>query len=86
MPNNKNCRICGYPCVAPPWGEDGNTPLFEHCPCCGAEFGYQDSTVMGIRKFRENWIKNGAQWDDSTKRPAGWNLEKHLKNIPEEYH
>ena len=32
------CRVCGY-CDEElfPWGEDGETPTFEICPCCNVE-------------------------------------------------
>ena len=46
------CRICGYRCVVPPWGEDGETPNFEYCDCCGVEFGYGDATIKVVKKHR----------------------------------
>jgi hypothetical protein len=33
------CRICGLKQDFKPWGEDGKTPAFEICSCCGVEFG-----------------------------------------------
>ena len=36
------CRICGYRLGFEPWGDDGKTPTYEICPCCGVEFGNED--------------------------------------------
>lgn len=80
-----HCRVCGLRLTDPPWGYDNQTPLFEFCPCCGVEFGYQDSTLKGIREFREQWLKNGGKWDDESERIDNWNLEEQLKQLPEKY-
>lgn len=64
------CKVCGYIYNNPvfyPWGKDGHTPTFDICPCCGVEFGYEDSTNKGILKYRENWIKSGVEWYDKNK-------------------
>ena len=79
------CRICGLLLEDPPWGLDGHTPLYEHCPCCGVEFGYQDATRQGARKFREAWILAGATWDDPKKKPSEWDAAKQLALVPEEF-
>src|SRR5215471_12008674 len=36
------CRVCGLLLESPPWGDDGRTPLFEYCPCCGGEWDQPD--------------------------------------------
>jgi hypothetical protein len=82
---NYNCRVCGLTQLDPPWGEDGNTPLFEFCPCCGVEFGYQDNTVESTRAFRERWLSRGALWDMPEKKALNWKLEKQLAQIPTGY-
>jgi hypothetical protein len=61
-----NCRVCGYEPEDPPWGTDGRTPLFEYCPCCGVEWGYQDATPIGVERFRAKWLESGAPWVDPT--------------------
>lgn len=84
MHKNKDlfyCTICGLEQSPPPWGEDGDTPSFEICECCGVQYGYEDCTKDAILKFRKLWIKNGAQWSFSKKKPKNWSLEKQLKNI-----
>jgi hypothetical protein len=78
------CRVCGYFYGDYIWGEDGRTPSFEICPCCGTEFGYHDATLDAIKKNRKQWVEKGAPWFDEKKKPSQWSLEEQLKNIPEE--
>ena len=68
-----------------PYGTDGQTPSFEFCPCCGAQHGYHDATVEGTRKYRKEWLANGANWDMPDQQPSDWNLEEQLSQIPEEF-
>lgn len=79
------CRVCGLSLVDPPWGFDGQTPLYEHCPCCGVEFGYQDATVAGVRRFREEWLASGAPWDEPEEMPTNWDLARQLECVPEAF-
>ena len=79
------CRVCGVLLEDPPWGLDGRTPLYENCPCCGVEFGYQDATPQGARKFRDAWVSAGAQWDDPKKKPSEWDVGEQLAHVPEEF-
>ncbi len=79
------CRVCGYVNETPPWGEDGETPSFEICPCCGVEFGYEDATPQAVRAYRTKWLANGARWFTPELRPADWDLEAQMAKIPEEY-
>lgn len=88
MPNKKNskyCRVCGLSQEDLPWGEDGKTPSFEICHCCGVEFGYEDSSVDCVKRFRADWILKGSNWFDDKEKPPNWNLKEQLKNIPEEF-
>ena len=41
----KYCKVCGYKLSFESWGDDGNTPTYEICPCCGVEFGNEDYTA-----------------------------------------
>ena len=77
------CRVCGLPQKEPPWGEDGNTPNFEICPCCGTEFGYEDTTLSGVLRARDRWISGGAVWFSSKLRPPEWDLEDQLIHVPD---
>lgn len=80
-----NCRVCGLFLEDPPWGNDGKTPLYEFCPCCGVEFGYQDSSLEGTKRFRKQWIENGMKWDDEKQKPDNWDPKEQFKNIPTEF-
>ena len=79
------CRVCGYNNSTPPWGEDGKTPLYEYCPCCGVEHGYQDASPAGARKYRDEWIKSGVSWEDESAKPEIWILEEQLAHVPDEF-
>ncbi len=76
------CRACGWLLPDPPWGADGRTPLYEFCPCCGVEFGYQDATPAGARRYRQQWLAGGAGWHDPKRRPDGWSAEEQLTKVP----
>jgi len=80
-----HCRICGLREDVPPWGDDGKTPQFDFCNCCGVEHGYQDCSPAGSRKFRADWIASGGVWSDERSRPIGWQLEQQLGQVPEDF-
>lgn len=79
------CKVCGLKQASLPWGADNKTPSFEICACCGVEFGYEDSTLIAIKKYREEWINNGAKWFKPKETPLLWSLENQLMMIPKEY-
>lgn len=74
------CRICGYRLKFKIWGEDGKSPSYEICPCCGVEFGCDDYSPEAIKVYREKWIKSGAKWFNPNMMPNNWSLEKQLYN------
>lgn len=74
------CRVCGYELSFSPWGEDGMSPSYEICPCCGAEFGCDDYTPESTMAYRDKWINSGAEWFDQDMMPDNWCLEKQLHN------
>lgn len=80
---NKNeiylCRVCGLEQLEPPWGDDGKSATFDICDCCGVEFGYEDATLSGIRRYREKWLTNGAKWNTTKSIPDNWMLHQQLK-------
>ncbi|MEV6288093.1 hypothetical protein [Kribbella sp. NPDC051770] len=80
MPNSLplHCRVCGLPQLTPPWGDDGKSPTFEICDCCGTEFGYDDATPAGITRARARWKASGFQWFTASARPEGWNADAQL--------
>jgi len=79
------CRVCGYESEHPPWGGDGKSPIFDFCPCCGVEHGYQDATPIGARNYRAKWLRSGAKWEDTDVMPDGWDVEEQLVNVPCEF-
>ncbi|MFA6060323.1 MAG: hypothetical protein WC756_19135 [Taibaiella sp.] len=80
-----NCRVCGLYIEDAPWGIDGQCPTYEYCPCCDVEFGYQDYTLESTKKFRQEWLDNGAKWAMPKIKPENWDLIEQMKNIPEEF-
>ncbi len=76
------CRICGYDAGDfLPWGEDGKTPSCEYCPCCGVEWGYQDSSRVGVEKFRAAWLAQGAPWRGRYEKPDGLDAATRLRRL-----
>ena len=59
-PKLHNCRVCGQYHEDPPWGDDGNTPIYEFCDCCGVEFGHEDVNKESILDFLETWKRGDA--------------------------
>ena len=82
---NFRCRVCGFLTIDPPWGDDGRSPLYEFCPCCGVEHGYQDATPAGARRFRRDWIAAGGKWDEPSLKPEGWDLAEQLSHVAKEF-
>lgn len=81
------CLVCGLDCVTvgvgEPWGASGRDPSFDFCPCCGTEFGYQDSTLDGARASRRRWLSAGAKWTyPKYGPPVGWTAESQLEALP----
>lgn len=65
------CPVCGYLMAAPPYDEHC-CATFEICPCCGTEFGYDDSAASH-QVLRETWIKRGMPWWSRHQIPVdGW--------------
>jgi hypothetical protein len=83
--HKNNCRVCGFELSSPPWGDDGESPSWEICPCCGTEFGYEDCTQVSSRVRRNRWISFGMKWFNEREKPANWSFEWQEKNIPAEY-
>jgi len=82
MANAHECRVCGYQNNDYPWGEDGKSPSYQICPCCGVQYGVKDITPEEIQNERKLWVKNKYKWFDSNLKPSGWSSEEQLKNIP----
>ena len=86
MHNTKyNCRVCGLNQGFEPWEDDGESPTYAICSCCGVEFGYEDCTSFATKKYRDEWLKNGAKWFSPKDKPNDWSLDKQLQGIPDEF-
>jgi len=75
------CRVCGYEPAEPPWGTDGMSPSFDYCPCCGVEWGYQDSSQIGTVRFRSAWLEEGGPWRDPRFPLDGLDVAERLRRI-----
>lgn len=79
------CRICGSEQLEAPQSEDGESPTYDICDCCGVEFGYEDSTLKGIKMYRSKWLDNGAKWYHKKSEPESWSLEEQLSHMQVKY-
>lgn len=79
------CRVCGLYLSYQPWGEDGNDPTYEICPCCGVEFGYEDYSKSSIQEYRKQWIDNGCKWFILSKKPTNWSFKIQSSQISDKY-
>ena len=78
--DDRHCRVCGYLPEDPPWGTTGDLPSFEICPCCGVEWGYEDSGFQSTQSFRSRWIAKGAPWTDRRAPKDGRSTEQRLQH------
>ncbi len=75
------CPVCGYTKLDEPAYDEKGCASFMICPCCGTEFGYDDSTTRH-GELRKRWVDAGMKWwSTSLHPPADWNPETQLKNI-----
>ncbi len=57
---NHSCRICGLFSSYPYWDEeDESTDTI--CGCCGAQSGYEDLSLDCVKRYREQWLNEGAK-------------------------
>jgi hypothetical protein len=81
------CFVCGLNVAdvgeERPWGEDGDNPSYDYCPCCGVEFGYQDSSLEGARAYRARWLEGGQRWYRPELQPAAWDAGAQLDQVPQ---
>jgi hypothetical protein len=79
------CRVCGLLQPEAIWGTDGQCPTYCICDCCGCEFGYEDSSLEGIRRHRESWLRGDGVWFEADKKPSDWNRDEQLALVPAFY-
>jgi hypothetical protein len=72
------CPVCFYDQLDDPPYDDKGCASFEICPCCGTEFGYDDSMTRHD-ELKKQWLAKGGQWwSASQPPPIGWSLEAQL--------
>lgn len=83
MPNSNQiyvCPVCSYPDLDEPAYDSFGCASYNICPCCGTEFGYDDSTTAHS-DLREKWVSEGMQWWSKHKlKPNGWDPVRQLIN------
>lgn len=79
------CRVCGLDYDESPWGPDEQSPDYSICDCCGVQFGYEDYTPDSTRRYRAEWLANGASWFYPKVKPGNWQQAAQLRQVPELY-
>lgn len=84
MENKCICPVCGYDKLAEVPYDQYGYPSYEICPCCGFEYGFDDSSEgKTFEEYRNEWIKNGYPFYDNEVLPKNWSevdMLKQLKN------
>ena len=84
--NDKNnsiyyCQICGLEC------KEEDLYSYNHCVCCGCEFGYhddEDACGRNIPSIRLDWLMRGAKYYLDEYLESPWTLstlQQQLLNI-----
>lgn len=85
MINRKICPVCGFRELEEAPYDKFGYPSYVICPCCGFEFGFDDSSRRKtFEDYREEWILDGFKFNDEELKPKDWNegaLKKQLKNL-----
>lgn len=62
------CPVCAYSSMPYP-AVEGNI-----CPCCGTEFGYDDTMGVTFLDLRNKWVNSRTPWFSPLESPPpGWN-------------
>ncbi len=73
------CPVCRYPDLNEAAYDGFGCASYNICPCCGTEFGYDDSTVAHA-DLRKKWISEGMQWWSKHQlKPTDWDPVRQLK-------
>jgi hypothetical protein len=73
--------VCGYDALLEPAYDEKGCASFEICPCCGTEFGYDDSSTRH-RDLQEKWVAGGSRWwSKAQPPPSGWDPKAQLRKV-----
>jgi hypothetical protein len=73
-----SCPVCRYAQLREQPYDEYGCATYSICPCCGTEFGYDDSIKTHI-VLREKWISLGMPWwSTHILPPDGWNPVQQL--------
>lgn len=80
------CPVCGFEGLdEAPYDAHGSAS-FGICPCCGIEFGYDDSS-RSHEALRAAWIDRGMRWwSESRKPPVDWDPAAQLRRLDDLTH
>jgi hypothetical protein len=74
------CPVCLYPDLDEAPYDSFGCASFTICPCCGTEFGYDDSSITHLELHRK-WVAGGMKWWSIYRNPPSeWNAEQQLKH------
>ncbi len=75
------CPVCGFPGLDEPAYDSHGCASFGICPCCGTEFGYDDSS-RAHAELRAEWIRGGMPWwSRSREPPVAWDPAEQLRSL-----
>jgi hypothetical protein len=70
--------------IKPPYSRHFGNPSYEVCACCGFEFGNDDdpgtAPPVTFKEYLNEWINDGKEWFDDSRKPENWHLEEQLKH------
>jgi len=75
------CPVCGFQLDFKPC--DGESASDEICPCCGIQFGYDDSMRREsvYDEWRRRWIAGGRSWWGGRAAPPDFDPDSQLRRI-----
>ena len=79
--NNEHytCPVCGYQHLDEAAYDGFGCASYNICPCCGTEFGYDDSKIAHA-ELRKRWVSDGMQWWSKHQiKPDDWDPIKQPK-------
>ena len=77
------CLVCNFDSLYDkPY--DDEIASDEICPCCGFQYGYDDSGKDDCiyEQWRKKWIEDGCKWfSKGRKAPKNWNPKEQVKPL-----